>query len=75
MFGLEEQIQKEKNDSGGRFDKTYSMIIFFYKTIEMNGSRYVKFPLRSFVILNIQNDDRFCLLWSILAQIRPIADS
>ena len=33
---LEYQIQKqEMKDSGWRFDKLYSMTIYFYKTIEM----------------------------------------
>ena len=42
-----------------------------YKTGELNGLSYVKFPLRSNAILNIQNSDKFCLLWSILAYLHP----
>ena len=65
---LEHQIQKqEMKDSGWRFDKINSMTIYFFKTIEMNGSDYVKIPLRSNAILNVENNDKYCFLWSILA--------
>ena len=33
----------------------------------MNGRSYVKTPLRSNAILNVENDDKYCFLWSILA--------
>ena len=45
-------------DSGWRFDKFYSITIYFYKTTEMNGSNYVKNPLRSNAILNIENIEK-----------------
>ena len=54
-------------DSGWRFDKINSMTVYFYKTNEFNGSNYIKIPLRSNAILNIENNDKFCFLWSILA--------
>ena len=38
--------QQELKDSAWRFDKINSMTIYFYKTNEMNGSNYVKVPLR-----------------------------
>ena len=57
-FPLERQIQEqEMKDSGWRFDKLYSMTIYFYETTEMNGSNYIKIPLRSNAILNIENND------------------
>ena len=40
--------------SGCRFDKINSGTIYFYKTGELNGSNYGKFPLRSNAILNIE---------------------
>ena len=46
------------NDCGWRFDKINSMSLYFYKTVEMNGSNYVKIPLRSNGILNIENNDK-----------------
>ena len=69
---LEHQIQQqEMKDSGWRFDKVNSMTIYFYKTNEMNGSNYIKIPLRSNAILNIENNDKYCFLWSILAYLHP----
>ena len=68
---LEHQIQaQELKDSGWRFDKINSMTVYFYKTGEMNGLSYVKIPLRSSAILNIEND-KYCFLLSILAYLNP----
>ena len=47
------------------------MTIFFYKTGEMNGSNFVKFPLRSNAILIIENNGKYCSIWSILASLHP----
>ena len=69
---LEYQIQQQDlKDSGWRFDEINSMIINFYKTNEMNGSNYIKIPLRSNAILNIENNDKNCFLWSILVYLHP----
>ena len=69
---LEHQIQQqETKDSGWRFDKTNSMTVFSYKTGELNGSNFVKFLLRSNAILNIENNDKYCFLWSVLASLHP----
>ena len=62
-------------DSGWRFDKISSMAIFSYKTGDLNGSKYVKFLLRSSAILNNQNNNKFCYMWSIVALLHPITDS
>ena len=51
------------------------MTIYFYKTDELKGSSYVKIPLRSSAILNIENDDKYCFLWSILAHLHPCESS
>ena len=65
---LERQLQAQMmKESGWRFDKVFSMTLNFYKTGEMNGSSHVKILLRSSVILNIGNDEKYCFLWSILA--------
>ena len=69
---LEHQIQQqEMKDSGSRFDKINSMTAYFYKTTQLNGSNYVKIPLRSNAILNIENNDKYCFLWSILPYLHP----
>ena len=69
---LEHQIQaQEMKDSGWRFDTINSMIVYFYKTGEMDGRSFVKIPLRTSAILNFGNDDKFCFLWSLLACLHP----
>ena len=72
VSALEHQIQQqEMKDCGWRFDKINSMRVYFYKTTELNGSNYVKIPLRSNAILNVENNDKYCFLWSILAYLHP----
>ena len=69
---LEHQIQvQETKESGWIFDKINSMKIRFYKTEELNGSSYVKIPLRSNALINIENNDKYCFIWSILASLHP----
>ena len=69
---LEQQIQvQETKESGWMSDKINSMKISFYKTTELNGTSYVKIPLRSISILNVQNNDKYCFIWSILASLHP----
>ena len=69
---LEHQIQvQEAKESGWIFDKINSMKIRFYKTEELNGSSYVKIPLRSNALINIKNKDKYCSIWSILASLHP----
>ena len=63
--------QQEMKNSGWRFDKINSMTIYFYKTNELNGSNYIKIPLRSNATLNIEKKDKYCFLWSILAYLHP----
>ena len=58
-------------DCGWRFDKINSMTVYFDKTNELNGSNYIKIPLRSTAILNFENNDKNCFLWSILAYLHP----
>ena len=59
----------------GDLIKFNSMTSYSNRTIELNGSYYVKIPLRSSAILNNENDDEYCSIWSILAKLHPIADS
>ena len=47
------------------------MTVYFHKTGELNGSIYIKILLRSNAILNIENNDKFCFLWSILGYLHP----
>ena len=69
---LEQQIQiQETKESGWIFDKINSMKISFYKTTELNGTSYVKIPLRTSAVLNVQNNDKYCFIRSILANLHP----
>ena len=69
---LEHQIQQqEMRDSGWRLDKINSMTVYVYKTGEVNGFNFVKTLLRSNAILNIENNDKYCFLWSILVYLHP----
>ena len=72
----EHQIQiQETKESVWIFDKINSMKIPFYKTTELDGRSYVKIPLRTSTILNIQNNDRLCFVWSILASLHPCGNN
>ena len=51
------------------------MKISFYKTTELDDTSYIKIPLRSNAILNIQNNDKYCFIWSILASLHPCENS
>ena len=43
----------------------------FFKTCDLNGSSTVTIPIRSNAILNIENNDKYCFLWSILDRLQP----
>ena len=51
--------------------KKNPMTIYFYKTGESNGSNYVKIPLRTNAVLNIENNDKNCFIWSTVASLHP----
>ena len=63
--------QEEMKDSGWRFDKINLMTIYFHQTGIMNGSIFIKLPLRSNAVLNFENIDNYCFNWSILASLYP----
>ena len=72
QWGLESRKQNiEMQESGWVFQRINSMTISFYNTGNMDGSSYVKIPLRSSAIVNIKNDDKYCFIWSILASLYP----
>ena len=58
-------------DSDWRFDKINFMTVYFHKTGELNGSNYIKNLLRSNAVLIIENNDKYCFIWSILASLHP----
>ena len=73
MSDLDNEIERrEMEGSGWDMQGIKHLKIYFHKTNPLNGRTYVKFPIRSNSILNIQNKDAYCFLWSILANIHPV---
>ncbi len=62
----------EGRESGIIFNYIEKMHIKFYKTKSLSGGTYVKLPFESKSVLNIQNKDNKCFLWSILAKLHPV---
>ena len=73
MTDLDNEIDnRDMEGSGWNVQGINHLKIYFHKTNPINGRTYVKFPIRSNAILNIQNNDSYCFLWSILASIHPV---
>ena len=69
---LDFRIQSDElKKFGWKFERINTMGISFYKSAELNGSGYVKIPLRSSALVNIKNNDKYCALWSILTSLHP----
>ena len=66
--------RREMAGSGWNLQGINHLKIYFHKTNLLNGMTYIKFPIRTNSILNIQNNDTYCFLWSILANIQPTND-
>ena len=47
------------------------MKLSFYKTGGLNGTSCVKVPLRASAILNVQNNDKYFFIRSVLASRHP----
>ena len=47
------------------------MTVFFYNTSVLDGSIYVKIPLRSNAILDNENNENYCFIWSFFASVHP----
>ena len=72
QWDLEPRKQNiEMQESGWIFQRVNSMTISYYNIGNMDGSSYVKIPSRSSAIVNNQNDDKYCFLWSILSKLHP----
>ena len=72
QLGLEKSIQSiETKESGWNFQRIITMTISFYVSGKLNGSSYVKIPLRSSASVNIKNDDNCCFVWSFSVSLHP----
>ena len=75
MTDLDNEIEnRDMEVSGWNIKAIIHLKIYFHKTNPINGMTFKKFPIRTNSILNIQNRDTYCFLWSILAYIHPMAD-
>ena len=73
MTDLDNEIDhRDMESSGWNVQGINHLKIYFHKTNPINGRTYIKFPIRINAILNIQNKDTYCFLWSILANIHPV---
>ena len=73
MTDLDNEIERrDMEGSGWDLQGINHLKKFFHKTNTLNGRTYIKFPIRTNAILNIQNKYTYCFLWSILANIHPI---
>ena len=76
QWTLEKRIQSiEMKEPCWNFQRINTISILFYKSGELNGSRYFKIRSRSSAKFNIKGDDKYCFFWSILAKLHPISDS
>ena len=72
MTDLDNEIEnRDMEGSGWNLQGINHLKIYFHKTNPINGMTYIKFPIRTNSILNIQNNDTYCFLWSILANLHP----
>ena len=62
-------------ESGWNFQTINSMKVSFYNSGGLNGSSYVKKPLRVSGIWNIENIVKNCFIWSKLAKLNLISES
>ena len=73
MTDLDNEIERrDMQGSGWNIQGFNHLKIYFHKTNEINGMTHKKFPIRTNAVLNSQNVDTYCFLWSILANIHPI---
>ena len=76
MTDLDNEIEnRDMQRSGWNFQGINHLKIYFHKTNPINGMTYAEFPIRTNAILNIQNNDTYCFLWSILACIHPVIEN
>ena len=73
LSDLDNEIEtRDMQGSGWKIQGINHLKIYFHKTNPINGMTCKKFPIRTNSVLNIQNNDTYCFLWSILASIHPV---
>ena len=74
MTDLDNQSEsRDMEGSGWNVQGVNHLKIYFHKTNPINGMTYIEFPIGTNAVLNIQNNDTYCFLWSVLASIHPVS--
>ena len=69
---MKRKIQnQEMKDNGWRSVKINSVTKKFCKTSELKGTSYLKIPIRSSAITNIEDDAKYSCLGSVVAHLHP----
>lgn len=66
----------ERDGSGWSIDKIMKLEVNTIEFVPLEGSSYIPLPAqiqKKKAILNIQNKDHKCLLWSVLASLHPVS--
>ena len=73
LNSVDNEIQRQETQgSGWNLQGIIYLKLYIHKTNALNGMTFVKFPKRTKSILNFQNIDTYCFLWSILASSHPV---
>ena len=66
----------ERDGSGWSIDKILKLEVSTIEFVPLEGSSYIPLPVKiqkKKAVLNIQNNDHKCFLWSVLASLHPIS--
>ena len=67
-----ENIDNRLQGSGWILDSFVKIMLHMNGVNALRGNSYIKLPFKSNSIINIQNRDNMCFIWSILAQLYPV---
>ena len=72
---LQKLDDEQLEGSGFQFQAIEEVILEIYKVNDIQASSYIELPPKyknSQSIINIKNNDQYCFLWCILAQLYPV---
>jgi len=64
-------LEAQLRESGWKLVKVISKKLVINKYKNNTGGSYIPLPFSSPQIINIQNDDQYCFLWSVIAHLHP----
>ena len=74
---LQELDDEQSEGSGFVFQEIEEVILEIYRVNDIQASSYIELPPKyknSQSIINIKNNDQYCFLWCILANLYPVED-